>query len=305
LLLVRVDKEAVRLFVVKNVCYQHKQTMVVVKLVEERFGLFVSPRTIRDWVSKFKTGEWDFKDKSRRPHKIHKKITPEIERHIVELRNSTQYDGYRLQTILEHFDITISESSVKRVLLKHSLSTGSLMKGKKLKYCRWQRDTPNSLWQLDHTEETDGTIRLPVIDDCSQYCFGIFHWPTITTKQITKTLDQLTKKYSKPNQILTDNGAIYQKQFDKWCNKKGIEHIHSHINKPTTCGKVEKIHDIYNREIAFWKTTERWRYQYNHMRPHRSLEGKTPAEIYHEFHRLLYYNPNPTQKLKETSGNMS
>ena len=303
--MVKVDKEAVRLFVVKNVCYPHKQTKVVVKLVEERFGLSVSPRTIRDWVSKFKTGNWNFKDKSRRPHTIHKKITVEMEQRIVELRNSTQYDGYRLQNILERLDTTISESSVKRVLLKHGLSTGSLMKGQKLKYCRWQRDTPNSLWQLDHTEENDGTIRLPIIDDCSRYCFGIFHWPNITTKQVTKTLDQLTKKYGKPNQILTDNGAIYQKQFDLWCGRRHIEHIHSHINKPTTCGKVEKIHDIYNREIGFWKTPERWRYQYNHMRPHRSLEGKTPSEVYHEFHRLLYYNPNPTQKLKETSGNMS
>ena len=56
----------------KNVCYQHKQTRVVVKLVEERFGLSISARTIRDWVSKFKTGNWNFKDKSRIPPTIHK-----------------------------------------------------------------------------------------------------------------------------------------------------------------------------------------------------------------------------------------
>lgn len=295
------DVEKVRFFVIKLACFQFWKTSDIVSEVQKRYNLIISKRTVQRWKKSYLKGNWNLKNKSRRPRTIHKKITSEMEQRIVELRKSTQYDGYRLQNILERLNTKISESSVKRVLLKHGLSNGSLMKGQRLKYCRWQRDTPNSLWQLDHTEETDGTIRLPIMDDCSRYCFGIFHWPNITTKQITKALDQLIKKYGKPNQILTDNGAIYQKQFDLWCGRRHIEHIHSHINKPTTCGKVEKIHDIYNREIGFWKTPERWRYQYNHMRPHRSLEGKTPGEIYHEFHRLLFYNPNPTQKLKETS----
>lgn len=117
------------------------------------------------------------------------------------------------------------------------------MKGVRLKWVRWQRDTPNSLWQLDHTEEFDGTLRLVVEDDCSRYCLAVRHYKQLTTRKVTKLLDELIETYGKPGQILTDNSSIYQLQFDKWCREQGIDHIKTRVNKPTTVGKVEKLHD--------------------------------------------------------------
>ena len=127
------DVEKVRLFVIKLACFQFWKTSDIVSEVQKRYNLVVSKRTVQRWKKNYLKGNWDLKNKSRRPHAIHKKITTELEQRIVELRNSTQYDGYRLQNILERLDTTISESSVKRVLLKHGLSNGSLMKGQKLK----------------------------------------------------------------------------------------------------------------------------------------------------------------------------
>ena len=286
--------EKARLFAVKKRYFNRWKTKDVVIAVEQQFNITISKRTVRRWVEQFKQG-WNLKDKSRKPHTTHKKISIETEQQIVALVNKTGYEAYKIHEITKD-KTNISLSSVKRIISKHGLSNGSVMQGKKIKYYRWQRDTPNSLWQLDHTEEEDGTIRLPIMDDHSRYCFAIYHWQNITTKKITNSLDELIEKYGKPREILTDNGSIYQKQFDKWCNKKGILHIRSHINKPTTCGKVEKLHDIYNREIGFWKTPEQWRYQYNCMRPHRSLDGATPNQEYNQFHKQLYYKPEKTYK---------
>jgi len=293
------ELERLRLFVVKLGNYQHWKTGRIVAAVEKQFSVRVSKRTVQRWKKRHKLHGWDLKNESRKPKVIHYKITLFIEARVVACRRRSGYDAYRIQNILQRTSVNISMSSVKRIIEKYGLSNGSVIKGQRLKYCRWQRDTPNSLWQLDHTEETDGTIRLPVEDDCSRYCLAIVHWKRISTTKITKLLDELIERYGKPRQILTDNASLYGKEFDLWCGRRHIEHIHAGLNKPTTMGKVEKIHDIYNREIGHWKTSEKWRYQYNHMRPHRSLNGKTPGEIYNEFHRLLFFNRKTTKSIKE------
>jgi hypothetical protein len=74
-------------------------------------------------------------------------------------------------------------------------------------------------------------------------------------------------------------------------------HIKSGINKPTTVGKVEKLHDTYQREVSYCIDDEDFRYRYNTMRPHRSLHGKTLAMVYNEFHRLLFYKPRKKKYL--------
>lgn len=297
--------ERIRLLAIKLGNHRKWRTGRVAGEIERRYKVSVSKRTVQLWKRRFKAHGWNLKDRSRRPRTIHYKITPAIEGKVVGIRKTTHYDAFRIQNILHRTGANISVSSVKRIIAKHDLSNGSELKGQRLKYCRWQRAAPNSLWQLDHTEEADGTIRLPVEDDCSRYCLALERWERISTARITKLLDRLIAWYGKPRQVLTDNGSIYQREFDKWCKKRGIEHIRSGINKPTTVGKVEKLHDIYNREIGHWKNVERWRYQYNQSRPHRSLDGKTPAEVYNEFHRLLFFNRKWAKSIREKTRNMS
>ncbi|MBU4266028.1 MAG: DDE-type integrase/transposase/recombinase [Candidatus Altiarchaeales archaeon] len=291
-------KELVRRFAVKLRIIQRKRTSLVLKKVEERFGISISPRTLQRWVGLTKEGAWDFRDKSRRPKTIHRKLTNEFERWIIDYRKRTEYDARKIKHVLSRKHIHLSESTIKRVIAAYSLSRGSKMKGVKLKWVRWQRDTPNSLWQMDHTEENDRTLRFVVEDDCSRYCLAVKHYKRISTKHITKLLDRLIETYGKPRQILTDNGSIYQLQFDKWCKEQRIDHIKTKINKPTTVGKVEKLHDTYNREIHKYSCPEEFRYGYNAQRPHQSLDFKTPAEVYNEFHRLLFYKHRKPSGLK-------
>lgn len=307
----RLDKEAIRRFVIKHKIYQIKSTSRVIVLVEERFKVTLSARIIRHWVQRFKCGNWDFRDKSTRPHTIHYKMNPELEEWIVDYKKRTGFDSIAIQNILTRKRTQISVSTVKRVIRKYSLQEHTRMKGERIKWVRWERSTPNDLWQLDWTEEEDGTLRLPVIDDCSRYCLGVRHWKNITTQKVTRFLDELILFFGKPKQILSDNHAVVggtgdtKNAFDIWCKRRGIEHIRTGINKPTTTGKTEKIHDTYNRAINRWKNPEAWRYSYNCCRPHQSLHGKTPAEVYNEWHRYLYFKRKWTKNLTKKSGNMS
>ncbi|MBI3190447.1 hypothetical protein HYZ41_01955 [archaeon] len=93
----RLDKEAIRRFVIKHKIYQIKSTSRVIVLVEERFKVTLSARVIRHWVQLFKRGNWDFRDKSTRPHIIHYKMNPELEEWIVGYKKRTGFDSVAIQ----------------------------------------------------------------------------------------------------------------------------------------------------------------------------------------------------------------
>jgi len=233
-------------------------------------------------------------DISRKPKTIRIKITPEIEKETVELRESTTFGSYAMKNVLKRFGIEISESSIKRINRKYNLQGDSKMKGKKLKWIRWQRKHPNSLWQIDHSENDDKTWDISVIDDCSRYLLAMKNVDSVTTEKIINLLEGLIDNYGKPRQILSDNGSVYGEkgydvnEFDKWLERIGIDHIRSRIKKPTTTGKVERSFGTKKRELeACNNDRERFRYRYNHFRPHMSLHGKTPAEVYFDISLLF------------------
>ena len=106
---------------------------------------------------------------------------------------------------------------------------------------------------------------------------------------MTVILDQLIKKFGKPKQILTDNGGAYggkskHSKFDRWCRRRGIQHIRTKVHSPTTNGKVERLFKTMDDELEFCNNDfELFRLRYNHFRPHNSLDNRTPAEFYNDF----------------------
>jgi transposase InsO family protein len=157
----------------------------------------------------------------------------------------------------------------------------------KKKYKRWQREHSNSLWQIDHSDQkVKDKWLLSVIDDCSRYSLALVPLSEVTTDVVTCVLDELIKKYGKPREILSDNGSAYglkskHSKFDRWCRRRGINHIRSAVHCPTTCGKIERLFQTLEKEIGFCGgDLERFRMRYNHFRPHQSLDNKSPAEIY-------------------------
>ncbi len=72
------------------------------------------------------------------------------------------------------------------------------------------------------------------------------------------------------------------------CNRRGIHHIRSAVHSPTTCGKIERLFQTIRRELSFCnKDIQSFRMRYNHFKIHKSLENKTPAQVYFDFARLF------------------
>jgi len=253
----------------------------------------VSIRTLKRWVNRLDNDNWDLKDSSKRPLVIHYKINKEIEKEVIELRNKTGWGQQKLSRYLNH--LNISETSIKRIIKKNNLSRKVKLRGQRINWVRWQRDHPNSLWQIDHTDEQDkfNCYTFSVIDDCSRYNLANVKLNSVTTNVVTHILDELIKKHGKPREILTDNGGAYglnskHSKFDRWCKRRGIKHIRTKIHSPTTNGKVERLFKTMDDEIEFCnKDLEVFRMRYNHFRPHSSLDNKTPAEVYFSFSHLF------------------
>jgi len=260
------------------------------KIIFSKFEFEVSKRTLQRWTKKLNETEWDLKDKSRKPKTIHRKINLEIEKRIIDLRNKTRFGENKLQIYFPN----LSHKSINKILQKYNLTEPAKRKKKRIKYVRWQRKHPNSLWQIDHSDQKiDDKYVISVIDDCSRKSLAFVPVNQVTTNVVIKIIDDLIRIYGKPKQILSDNGSAYglkskHSKFDIKLRKRGIEHIRSAIHSPTTQGKVERLFQTFKREFIFCnKDSELWRMRYNHFRPHTSLNNKTPDEIYGDF-KLLF-----------------
>ena len=262
---------------------------VCIRILKAQFGFETSKRTLQRWNKRLNENDWDLKDKSTRPKNIHKKITFNSISKVIRLRKETGWGADKLNQFVNE----ISIASIKRILSKNNLTHPNENRRKRIKYIRWQREHPNSLWQMDISDQKiKDKYCFAVIDDCSRYCLGLFALNNISTVIITHLLDELIKIHGKPREILTDNGNVFglrskHSKFDRWCNRREIKHIRTAIHSPTTTGKIERFFQTLDKEIKFCRDAEHFRMRYNHFRPHTSLGNKFPSGIYFAFDKLF------------------
>lgn len=285
-------KEEIRkeFFKLKNEGHSYSQCRTILKA---KYGFEMATRTLKRWIKRLDSGEWNLCDKSRRPYTIHYKITPTIEQEVISLREKMGWGSDKLVLRFPH--LNLSPRSIDKILAKHNLIRETKNRGKRKKWVRWQRKHPNSLWQIDHTDEQElsNCYTLSVLDDCSRYSLALVKLKHVTTNVVTHILDELIKKHGTPKQILTDNGGAYglnskHSKFDIWCRRKGIHHIRTKVHSPQTNGKVERLFKTMDEELKYCQNDlELFRMRYNHFRPHSSLNDKSPAEIYHNVTQLF------------------
>jgi len=159
---------------------------VCIRILKASFNYEVDKRTLQRWTKRLNETEWDLKDKSTRPKTVHTKITSEIESEVIRLRKET---GFGEDKLTEYFS-DISHKIVNKILNKNGLTNPNENRSKRIKYIRWQREHPNSLWQMDVSDQKiKGKYCFAVIDDCSRNCLGLFAVNEATTSVITHLID--------------------------------------------------------------------------------------------------------------------
>jgi transposase-like protein len=266
--------------------------------------------TVWKWVKRTRhPGRKNFKDRSKKPHMRHRKITPMIEEAILLLRDSFQwgtqrimvalmspppYIRYLLETVLGILwkSIKLSRQGINNILKKHKIN-GSPYKKTKKDWKFFTATCPNELWQIDikgpFLLDGERVKALVILDDYSRFILSVKLFKSITTDIVTQELNSCIETYNVPSSILSDNGSQFREQFSEWCTepKREIEVVHAPPFYPQCKGKVERCIRTFNEEyIRLDKVfenpqtlLEEYREWYNTERYHMGINN-CPANIY-------------------------
>lgn len=209
--------------------------------------------------------------------------------------NSIQF---HLQNSLGHAP---SLSSIWRSLRKQGLVEYSPQKKPKLYLQRFEAALPNETWQSDftHVRLANGNdiLVLNFLDDHSRFLLSCTAYHRITSPTVVQAFMDASMEHGLPQSSLTDNGLVFTSRLQRGMNsyelllqRLGIEQKNSRPNHPQTQGKIERFHQTLKKWLAARakpKTIQelqallnQFSDVYNNQRPHRSLNGKTPAQTY-------------------------
>jgi transposase InsO family protein len=239
--------------------------------------------TVYDWWCRFQRKGWEgLIDSSRRPHTIHR-LPEETVTRILEVRQEHGWCAEAIEAYLRTQGIQASHGSIYTILKMNDLITRPYKPRRQRTFIRFQRLHPDSLWQTDIKYYGDRYL-IAYLDDCSRYAPALGLFREATTDNVLHVLDDALGNGRVPSQMLTDHGTQYYSDSDKsrftlYLETHGIQHIMSSIGKPTTQGKIERFFQTFEHYYPKFNNPNRFREYYNN-KPHRSLNYKTPAQVY-------------------------
>jgi putative transposase len=165
---------------------------------------------------------------------------------------------------------------------------------------------PDDLWTMDFKgwwRARNGQKCEPftVRDAHSRFVLAATLLPSTRGELVRGVLERLFREYGTPRAIQCDNGSPFVctrargglSQLSAWLVSLGIRLIRSRPAKPQDNGGHERMHrDLAELELAPARSRraqqrdcDRWLIDFNNVRPHEALGGKTPAEVYKPCHR--------------------
>ena len=189
--------------------------------------------------------------------------------------------------------------NLKRVLRVYRAAGLRLRKRRRRKQVSTPRvprpvhDGPNTQWTLDFITDALASGRqfrtLSVVDECTRECLALRPDVSLPSGKVAAVLDTVAAARGAPERIVLDNGPeLIAKALDAWAYAAGVELKHTRPAKPVDNCYVESFHDKFRDEClnVHWfldladarDIIERWREDYNTVRPHQGLGNRTPAE---------------------------
>lgn len=109
-------------------------------------------------------------------------------------------------------------------------------------------------------------------------------------KKVVEQLDRIVAERGAPESITIDNGGEFAgRDMERWAYENDVKLDFIRPGKPVQNGFIESFNgrirdECLNLEVFFdladaREKIERWRHDYNHNRPHSSLDDRTPAEF--------------------------
>ena len=151
----------------------------------------------------------------------------------------------------------------------------------------------NHTWGMDLTQ-----VKLPkkqrtvlgIIEHGSRLNLALRELPSKHSAQLLLVLCQTIRQFGLPKTIRTDNEACFTSFFFTTALKLlGITHQTTHLASPWENGRIERFFGTFKNKIRqldlskfsnLQHELDRFRFWYNHIRPHQNLAGYTPMEVW-------------------------
>jgi transposase InsO family protein len=238
----------------------------------------------------------------------HQNQTPEeIERMVLELRQAHMRWGPRkLKRVLERDEpgrVWPAASTIGAMLKREGLVVARRKRMKTAPYSQplAHADGPNRVWCADfkgwfRTGDGERIDPLTISDAHSRYLLRCQGVEKTDTARVQAIFEAAFREYGMPEAIRTDNGAPFASRalaglsrLAVWWMKLGIVPERIEAGHPEQNGRHERMHRTLKQEVATppaadrrsqQRALDKFREEYNQVRPHEALEMQTPAAVY-------------------------
>ena len=160
---------------------------------------------------------------------------------------------------------------------------------------------PGHIWSFDfktgHTVDGAPFRILNVVDECTRVCTESYVARSIGARRVQHVLERVFATHGKPKYLRSDNGREFiAAELGAWLAAQGVASAFVEKGSPQQNAFVERFNGTMRREVLAVEEFDNvlearvviaaWRDEYNTVRPHRGLRGKTPARFAAEARKL-------------------
>lgn len=271
------------------------------------------------WIERYREANFDLlavAERSRRPKTSPTAIAPEVEDLIVSTRKRYPRWGPRkLHAFLVERNPTLEvpcASAIGKVLKRRGLTSPRKKRRRQSPHAVTAPfrgcDAPNDVWCIDFkgwfvTQDGVKCYPLTLIDGFTRYLLRCEALTEPNGDNVQDILDSAFLEFGRPKAIRSDGGPPFAStgpalltQLSVWLLRLGIRIEIIAPAKPQQNGRLERFHRTLHEETASpsaddcatqQRVFDRWRGEYNHVRPHEALSQRPPASVYARS-RLVY-----------------
>ena len=272
----------------------------------QRYG--ITRETGYVWIRRYREkGIEGLIERSRSALRHENQTAAEIEQKVLELRQAHMRWGPRkLKRVLERDEpgrAWPAASTIGTLLKREGLVVARRKRRRTAPYTEplAHADGPNRLWCADfkgwfRTGDGRRIDPLTITDAHSRYLLKCQAVEKTDTTRVQAIFEAAFREYGLPQAIRTDNGAPFAtsaiaglSRLAVWWMKLGIVPERIEAGHPEQNGRHERMHRTLKQEVAQppaanWReqqrAMERFRQEYNQVRPHEALGMQTPAAAY-------------------------
>ena len=204
--------------------------------------------------------------------------------HALLRREGWRVNRKRVHRLWREEDLKIRRRSRKRRRLGGS-ENGCTRKRAERRNHVWSYD-----FTLDQTEDGRRLKLMPGVDEFTRECHAIEVERSLTAQDVISTLSYLFRVHGEPEYIRSDNGPEFiARAVKEWLASSGVQTLYIEPGSPWENAYVESFNgkledELLGRELfsslrEAKVLIEQYRLEYNHERPHSSLNYQTPAEF--------------------------